>query len=69
MNHSFVFDRNIKGFVSDTFPTSRRPRQGDLLSSLLFNLAFEPLLVLIQQSSAIRSVEISGLMKSIMLGL
>lgn len=59
---------NINGFVSDTFPQSRGLRQGDPLSPLLFNLAFEPLLAFIQQSPTIHGIEIPGRTESIKLG-
>jgi hypothetical protein len=47
---------NINGFISDPFTQSRGLRQGDPLSLLLFNLAFEPLLAYIQSSPLIKGV-------------
>jgi len=59
---------NINGFVSESFLQSRGLRQGDPLSPLLFNIAFEPLLAFIQQSPAIHGIEIPGRTVPIKLG-
>lgn len=48
---------NVNGFFSPNITQKRGLRQGDPLSPLLFNLALEPLLLLIQQDTRIQGFE------------
>jgi hypothetical protein len=47
---------NIDGYISDPISQSRSLRQGNPLPSILFNLAFEPLLAHIQSTSLIQGI-------------
>jgi hypothetical protein len=49
---------NINGYISNPIAQGRGLRQGDPLSPLLFNLAFEPLLCTIQHSPTIKGIAI-----------
>jgi exonuclease III len=50
---------NVNGFLSPTFQQRRGLRQGDPLSPLLFNIAFDPLLRAINNNSSLEGFNIS----------
>ncbi|CEP12746.1 hypothetical protein [Parasitella parasitica] len=52
---------NVNGFFSSSVSQKRGLRQGDPLSPFLFNLALEPLLLLIQQDNSIKGYEYQNL--------
>ena len=51
---------NINGHIADPFPQLRGLRQGDPLSPLLFNLAFEVFLAVVQSSAQISGIKINN---------
>lgn len=56
-----MIEVNVNGFLTDPFQQLRGLRQGDPISPLLFNIAFDPLLRAIDKSPEIQGFDLSKL--------